>query len=564
MSVCLLLCLSVPLCAQTDEAGQISRYADEYVKCASADSRLKLANDFFAYLLKTDYIDEPIRFPDGSHIDSVDVNVYYYIAEWHYRHGDFQTAECYLTHATKCMGVVDNQSKSDVYALLGATYFCMSAYDKAAEALNRSYELDKESGDLDRMSSTLNNIASVFVAAGKPQEAEKYVREAIAANSLTDNLSRRAVLYGTMSEALHAGGDAAGALEYARKALETERQTGDSARIGVRLSQLANAQMSLSEFDEAQRLLTEAIPLLYQSKNYHSWGICQNQLGDILASKRQNDEAAAHYLEAAMLFLKQGDMYNEMHAREGLYQTMKASDPSEAMLHLERSKLLKDSIYQNATTEALAKYNAIYHNDILQKENERIVRRNHTFLAAAAVFFALLLVLIAIAIFFSYRRHKRKVQDYEKSISSLQEMYTELLVKYRDVDAYTPQESSGLTDDDKQFLSKLASVIYAVTENGCSDIHTIVQQMPTNVSTLRRRLAQTISVTPKTYILRMRMQKAKHILQNYRDISIAEVAYKCGYSQVPNFSRAFTGFYGITPTEVKNSLLHLTQEEMKE
>ena len=171
--ICLLLCLSVPVCAQTDEAGQISRYADEYVKCASADSRLKLANDFFAYLLKTDYIDEPIRFPAGSHIDSVDVNVYYYIAEWHYRHGDFQTAECYLTHATKCMGVVDNQSKSDVYALLGATYFRMSAYDKAAEALNRSYELDKESGDLDRMSSTLNNIASVFVAAGKPQEAEE-------------------------------------------------------------------------------------------------------------------------------------------------------------------------------------------------------------------------------------------------------------------------------------------------------------------------------------------------------------------------------------------------------
>ncbi|MBQ8454430.1 MAG: AraC family transcriptional regulator, partial [Bacteroidaceae bacterium] len=45
--------------------------------------------------------------------------------------------------------------------------------------------------------------------------------------------------------------------------------------------------------------------------------------------------------------------------------------------------------------------------------------------------------------------------------------------------------------------------------------------------------------------------KAMSMLQSHRDINVAEVAYKCGYSQVPNFSRAFTNFFGITPTEVK-------------
>ena len=551
----LCICLSVPTFGQTDEAGQIGRYADAYVKCESADKRLRLANDFFAYLQKIDYIDQPIAFPSGSHIDSVDVNVYYYIAEWHYGQGNYQAAVDYCTHATRCMGVVDNQSKSDVYALLGAAYFRMSAYDKAVKALNLCYELDKKMDDLDRMSSTLNSIASVFTAAGKPEEAEKYVLEAIAANSLIDNLARRAVLYGTMSEILHTKGNADGALEYAQKALDTERLLGDSARIGVRLSQMVNARMELSQIDEAQRLLDEAIPMLYKSKNYHSWGICQNQLGDILASKGKNEQAASHYLEAAMLFLKQGDMYNELHAREGLYKVTKAKSPNEAMMHQERAKQLKDSIYQNETTEALAKYNAIYYNDILQKENERIVQRNHTLLAAAAVSFAVLLVIIAFAVFYTYRRHKRKVKDYEQNISSLQKMFAELRIKYQNVDAFTLQESASLTDDDKQFLSQLASVIYAVSEKGHADIDTVVQQMDINAVTLRRRLAQTLSVTPKNYILRMRMQKAKYLLQNYRDMNIAEVAYKCGYSQVPNFSRAFTNYYGITPTEVKNEII---------
>ena len=146
---------------------------------------MQLANKFFSYLLEADYIDEPIQFPAGSHIDSVDVNVYYYVAEWHYNEGNYQTAADYCLQATRCMGEVDDASKSDVYGLLGAVYFRMSAYEKAVEALNRCYELDKKANDFDRMSSTLNSIASVFTAAGKPEEAEKYVLEAIAANSLT-------------------------------------------------------------------------------------------------------------------------------------------------------------------------------------------------------------------------------------------------------------------------------------------------------------------------------------------------------------------------------------------
>ena len=547
----LLLWLSCPLYAVADEGGQVERYAQKYMKQADAASRLRLANDFFAYLLGIDYIDEPIRFPEGSHIDSVDVNVYYYIAEWHYGKGDYQKAVGYLENATGRMGVVSDDARSDVYALLGAAYFRLSDYDKAAEALDRCYLLDKKSGDLDRMSSTLNSIASVFVAAGKPQEAEKYVLEAIAANSLTDNLSRRAVLYGTASELYRSMGDRQQSLAFAEKALETEQLLGDSARIGIRLSQLASAQMALSKVGEAQRSLEAAIPLLHSSGNLHSWGICQNQMGDILASKGSNDRAAQCYLEAARLFMGQGDMYNELHAREGLYKVMKGGDPSKAMLHLERAKMLKDSIYRSETAEALAKYNAIYYNDILQEQNEHIVRRNRTVLRAGGIFFALLLVLVAIAVFVTHRRHRRKVKDYEHNISSLQEMYTGLLLKYQNVDAYTTQESAGLTDDDKLFLSQLASVIYAVTEKGHSDIQTIVQQMGINVSTLRRRLAQTLSVTPKTYILRMRLQKAMSMLQSHRDINVAEVAYKCGYSQVPNFSRAFTNFFGITPTEVK-------------
>ena len=321
----------------------LEHYAERYAATEDTGSRLRIANDFFDYLRRTDYIDAPVVFPPGSHLDSVDVNVYYYIAEWYYGEGDYQKAIDYCTRATQCMGQVDEVSKSDVYALLGAAYFRTGTFDKAVEALNRCYEIDKTTDDFDRMSSTLNSIASVFAAAGKPGEAEKYILEAIAANSLTENLSRRALLYGTASEICQKAGDSERSLEYAGKALGTERQLGDSARIGVRLSQMATAQLGLSQVAEARRSLEEAIPLLLASGNLHSWGICQNQMGDILASKEENDKAAECYMEAAMLFLRQGDMYNELHAREGLYKVLKSSSPTEAMMHLERANLLHPS-----------------------------------------------------------------------------------------------------------------------------------------------------------------------------------------------------------------------------
>ena len=514
--LCLLLCLSQPLHAQTSaEAEQIENYASRYVGCKDPGSRLKLANDFFSYLLESGYIDEPIRFPAGSHIDSVDVNVFYYAAEFLYGEGSYQKAIDLLTSASQ-RTVVDDASRSDVYGLLGAAYFRMSAYDKAAKALHHCYLLDKKSGDFDRLSSTLNSIASVLTAAGKPREAEKYISEAIAANSLTDNLARRAVLFGTASELYRSLDDKQQALEYAQKALETERLTGDSARIGIRLSQLASAQMSLSKASEARRSLQQAIPLLYKARNYHSWGICQNQLGDILESEGKNSEAAQCYLEAAMLFLKQGDKYN-----------------------------------------ALAKYNAQYYNDILQEQAEASRRQSRLLLLSVGIGFVVALTILVLAIVYTYRRHRHKVMNYEQQISQAEDQNAQIYRQYQNVLANALQSSDTLTDDDREFLEQLGGVIYLLTEKGVTDVDTIASHMHINTVTLRRRLSQMLDVTPKKYILQTRMEKAKYLLQQYSDITIAEVAERCGYAQVPNFTRAFKNFYGIMPSEVKN-------ERMKE
>ena len=107
-TVCLIVCLLaiavMPLHAQQDMGARMEQYAREYAGQEDAARHLRLANEFFAYLLEADYIDEAISFPDGAHIDSVDVNVYYYMAEWYYGEGDYQSAIDYCTMACTKVG----------------------------------------------------------------------------------------------------------------------------------------------------------------------------------------------------------------------------------------------------------------------------------------------------------------------------------------------------------------------------------------------------------------------------------------------------------------------------
>ena len=532
----------VSMWAQTDQDAQLDSYAAKYIRTPDAKARLKIANEFFAFLHSIDYIDEPIVFPDSAYIDSVDLNVYYYIAEWYYVAGAYASTADYCTRATHCMGIVDDVSKSDVYSLLGAAYFRLSEFDKAVEALNESYLLDKKSGDFDRMSSTLNGIASAFSTAGKPEEAEKYILESIAANSLTDNLSRRAVLLGTASEIYRSLERKKESLDYAQQALNIERQLGDSTRISGRLSQVANAQLGLAKTEDAKHTLLEAMPMLLAGGNSHSWGICQNQMGDILAEEGKETEAAEYYRRAAMFFLQQGDKYNELHAREGLYRVTKDLLPQEAIIHLERAKQLQDSIYRQETGEAVGRYNAIYYNNILCQEREQAEKQKRQTMTISIGIGILVLLLIILAVYFAWRRHK-----------SLKGQYSEINRLYQNSIARDMQQSEQLTDDDKQFLQQLAAIIDKTSENGVFDVGTIAMQMHISILTLRRRLSHTVGLTPQAYIMQVRIEKARYLLLNFRDITIAEVAEKCGYTQVPNFTRAFTRFYGITPSEVKGN-----------
>lgn len=83
-------------------------------------------------------------------------------------------------------------------------------------------------------------------------------------------------------------------------------------------------------------------------------------------------------------------------------------------------------------------------------------------------------------------------------------------------------------------------------------IEDICKEFYVSPSTLRRIMLSAYHKTPVKYITDVRLKKAKNMLV-YDNISVNEIAEKCGFSSSHYFSRIFKKEVGMTPLEYKNS-----------
>ena len=68
---------------------------------------------------------------------------------------------------------------------------------------------------------------------------------------------------------------------------------------------------------------------------------------------------------------------------------------------------------------------------------------------------------------------------------------------------------------------------------------------------LRQLFQRELGISPKQYILNLRLKKARQMLCDEKH-SIAEIARSCGFSSIYHFSRAFHKAIGYSPTEYRH------------
>ncbi len=124
---------------------------------------------------------------------------------------------------------------------------------------------------------------------------------------------------------------------------------------------------------------------------------------------------------------------------------------------------------------------------------------------------------------------------------------------------YTNQTAQSTTNVatnmiEKEFIDKTNGYILQNMDNPQFNVDTLSDQLNMSRSKFYTKIKEVTGMTPNTYILNLKMNRAIHLLQNEPQHSIADIAYKLGFSSARYFSLCFKDHYGVPPSEVKNRM----------
>ncbi len=100
---------------------------------------------------------------------------------------------------------------------------------------------------------------------------------------------------------------------------------------------------------------------------------------------------------------------------------------------------------------------------------------------------------------------------------------------------------------DRDFLTRMVTCIYMLMESGQLDIPTLAKRLCVSSRQLHRKVTALTGETPNTYVMQVRMRRAKQLLDRHPELTVADVALKCGFDEPSNFTRNFRKTYGISP-----------------
>ena len=136
------------------------------------------------------------------------------------------------------------------------------------------------------------------------------------------------------------------------------------------------------------------------------------------------------------------------------------------------------------------------------------------------------------------------ILSYAEELQKTSDMYTKTGLMYRII-------GKALGGDVKESIPNIIrpQTEYIRSHFGNPEISNSRLASMTNISEVyfRKLFVKTLSITPHEYIVNLRIEKAKQMLLEGKNVS--ETAFACGFSNLYYFSGAFKRSVGVSPSE---------------
>ncbi|RMF25087.1 MAG: DNA-binding response regulator [Bacteroidetes bacterium] len=113
----------------------------------------------------------------------------------------------------------------------------------------------------------------------------------------------------------------------------------------------------------------------------------------------------------------------------------------------------------------------------------------------------------------------------------------------------SPACPHNITDEDQEWLTEFEEFVLEKIGDDTLDIPSLSEHFAMSESSLLRRLKRLTGLSPKQYLLEVRLNRARQLLEQRTHSSIAKIAYEVGYTHTPSFSRQFKKRFGKSPAD---------------
>lgn len=137
-------------------------------------------------------------------------------------------------------------------------------------------------------------------------------------------------------------------------------------------------------------------------------------------------------------------------------------------------------------------------------------------------------------------------------VEKLLEQRRQLRDKYSKALQEGSEQNVELTPRDRDFLNRLTAIIHNHLADKNLNADLIADKICMSRTQLNRKIRAITNYTATTYILRIRMEKAKRLLSS-TEHPIGDIAMACGFEDTSYFARVFKQMFDVTPTQFRKT-----------
>lgn len=348
--------------------------------------------------------------------------------------GNFVGAQSYVRKALAIYEEHnDSANMSDCYTELAVCNQRTGDLTTSIESAQAAIRIDEARRDQQRLGSDYSNMAGIYLTSKQYDEARSFINKAIILDEANNRVEKLSVRYGLATEIYVKLGELDKALDFANKALKLDTSQGDTLKMGRRMSQKGDVYAAREEYAQAEKLYRDAIDMLQKKKERTSTCITYKQLGHLYMKTGRRQQARECLEQSLHMAEQQNNRYIMQTATEHLGNLLEQSEPATALRYLQQSLALKDSIYNEQTSQLLSSYAARFKSTeqahtIEQQESQL---RSHRFVIVGGVVILVLLLLLCGALYYMFRERTRSRNATRKLIEIRNTFFTNITHEFR-------------------------------------------------------------------------------------------------------------------------------------